>query len=184
MSKGPTVTRKGKEITIVLANDGEADHLEVALKHRQWVQVLPEGIKLAQMDEDPKMTDYDVLISGSVAPLFQPGKPGEPVKHVDGGRYNNPHYWSCYVEHIGAGCDWGYERCFKWMVDAGFTLLRSPRGPDGKFWEVWYTPGSSFLKGDLHNCTRQALTERLYHTVRPGNVSFDGERWCLTFGDD
>jgi hypothetical protein len=193
MSKGPTIVRDGKIITILMPDEGAADHLEVALTHRQWVQVLPDGVKLAQMDEEPKLDDMTALAAHSLAPIFRPCDPtAAPIVTCDTGRLasectDSNNHWSCYIQGLGAGVardsGWSYERCFDQMIKMGFILLRSPRGPDGKFWEIWYTPGPWHLKQGLHNCNRKRLVEWLFDTVRPGAVSFDGERWCLTWAE-
>ena len=57
------------------------------------------------------------------------------------------------VKHIGAGCprtdEDAYDRNARLLESWGFECLRSRRGSDGKFWEVWYLPSLFFAEGDL-----------------------------------
>lgn len=184
----PFVERDGKVITLTFGSLSDAEHVEVALTNRQWMQVVGRNVRLAREDEEPKMSDYDLLIAGHNAPIFRAKTPGtDPVQTLVTGNLaaacTDDKMWSCYVQHIGADSPHGYEKCFKWMAEAGFTLLRSPRGADGKHWEVWYCPGSWALNDGLKGCTRRELVKWLYDWVRPGTVAFDGERWCLGVGD-
>lgn len=177
------ITRDGKTITIECPDTGAADHLEVALNHRQWIQFDGRGVRLAQTDEEPKVSDIDLLAAGRVSPCFRPG--GEPHMTVDKRDRCDEQFWSCYVQHIGARfCrpyDQPYQVYFQRMVTAGFVLLRSPRDAENKYWEIWYLPGAWHLNGALKNITRKELTKWLHDYIGPGTHAFDGERWALTF---
>jgi hypothetical protein len=42
-----------------------------------------------------------------------------------------------------------YEYEARKLQSYGFECLRSRRGTDGRFWELWYLPGQWFAKGEL-----------------------------------
>lgn len=44
-----------------------------------------------------------------------------------------------------------YEHEATQLVSYGFQVMRSQRGLDGKYWEVWYLPGAWAAKGGLKN---------------------------------
>lgn len=177
----PRMTRTAKTITIELDSEIDAQHVQAALDSRQWVRMKDGNVVIARPDPEPTMSEHDRLVAGSAAPCFPPNDnarmtlrmPAEPGKES----------WSpgCYVKHLGAyQRENHYERWYKLMISIGFSLLRSPRGPDNKIWEVWYLPGMFALEGQLKGADRQTLVKWLFHNVFPGNVSFDGEAWAMS----
>lgn len=63
---------------------------------------------------------------------------------------------SCPAIYISSICGYFYtEAKYKLYVERlesyGFECMRSKRGADAKFWEVWYLPGLWSAKGDLKN---------------------------------
>ncbi len=59
--------------------------------------------------------------------------PSFMIKHLCGHNYTPENY------RLNAEILEGY----------GFVCMRSPRGEDGRFWEMWYLPGTWAAKGDL-----------------------------------
>lgn len=60
-------------------------------------------------------------------------------------------YYSIFVEHL---CGYNYtpERATAEMEKLtawGFECLRSPRGKEGRYWELWYLPGLWAAKGTM-----------------------------------
>lgn len=47
-----------------------------------------------------------------------------------------------FVQHIAGYEPDSYEKKSESMQAAGFDVLRSKRGKDGLYWEIWYLPGS------------------------------------------
>lgn len=62
------------------------------------------------------------------------------------------HFSASYnVSHL-CGYHWSpdqYEKAAKKLESFGFECLRSKRGRDGKYWEVWHLPGLFMAKGAL-----------------------------------
>jgi hypothetical protein len=61
------------------------------------------------------------------------------------------HMPSIIIQHLcGYGyTEEGYKKYAEILTGYGFNCLRSRRGEDGKFWEVWFLPGLWSAKGDL-----------------------------------
>lgn len=60
---------------------------------------------------------------------------------------------SIYIQHL---CPFdysaeGYQMNAELLDSYGFNCLRSRRGKDGRFWEVWLLPGLWAAKGDLRD---------------------------------
>ncbi len=177
------VTRTKNVITLELDGEFEAQHMEVALKHRQWVSIRDSAVRIARSEPEPTVSDHDRLLGGGVAPIYPvvEGKQPVPVQMA-----SHPEYaWhdpSCIVQHIGAGGG-GYVNCYHRIVSVGFVLLRSPRGAEDRYWEMWYLPGMWALEGELKGeKDRQKLVRWLFDHVAPGNVNFFGEGWALSWG--
>jgi len=180
-----TVARKGKTIILEFPEEFDAQNVAAALEHQQWMRLKGGNIVLAREEPEPKMTDHERLVNGSSAPIYPipDGKNPAPVQRSPAVPDRETHDPSCFVQHIGAGLrDTAYARSYARMVSVGFILLRSPRGLDNKYWEVWYLPGMFFLKGELAGeKDRQKLVRWLFNAVAPGNVNFLGEGWALTW---
>lgn len=58
------------------------------------------------------------------------------------------HFPSFVVKYVGAGGS-GYARSAQKLIDAGFECLRSRRGRDGHYWELWYLPSTTFAGDSL-----------------------------------
>lgn len=56
------------------------------------------------------------------------------------------------------------------LQDWGFEVLRSRRGPDGKFWEVWYLPGVWSAQGELKDEFAAWKQRRLLTPKNQGGV--------------
>jgi len=182
---------KGTTITIEADDETSAAHVMAALTTRQWIRMSNGGIQIADAQEEPKASDHNRLINGSVVSCFPipDGKTAAPIQKAACDSDKEKYMPSCYVQHIGAGIrDGDYGRVYNLMISVGFNLLRSPKGPDGKHWEIWYLPGLWSLTGQLKDISKdkdakEKLVKWLYQKVIPGNVSFDGEAWALTFDD-
>jgi len=91
---------------------------------------------------------------------------------------------SIYVHGLG-----GYgvhETEMKRRVDAmnaaGFECMRSPRGQDGKYWEVWYLPGPWSAKGPIEGMKMQDILEWLCQQG-PGSIDLVRQQFGLSIGD-
>lgn len=78
------------------------------------------------------------------------------------------------------------------LEEFGFECLRSPRGLDGRFWEMWYLSGlwsaKGRLKGTLHGIKdpAQAIDEAvrfLCKNVQFGSLNVTWQRAAMSTGD-
>lgn len=112
-----------------------------------------------------------------------------------------PEQWSPHFDlaHLGAGagdCDprVAYEREARKIESWGFFCMRSRRGPDGRYWEIWRLQGYWDAKGELEafikymdrsNPTSEikvrAVIDWLCRNVRFGTLDVSNQRAALTF---
>lgn len=99
------------------------------------------------------------------------------VKHITG--YSGP---NCYAARADL------------MARAGFELMRSKRGPDGRYWEAWYLPFLGHtVDGIVGEPSVPAKKERwptlaeymhfLCRTIGPGQIDVCQQRAALSMDD-
>ena len=88
---------------------------------------------------------------------------------------DNPSY---FVQHI-TGYGGEYNRRKDRMEAVGFECLRSRRGDDGKYWEIWYLPGAWAATGELKGKSHDDVMTYL-RGVCPGQITVSGEKWGLS----
>jgi hypothetical protein len=158
-------------VTLVNLTEEELERIQHAFGARcSLVGVDPDGrlevhdkhLPLPTPESDPPMEGFWLA---QQQPSLQFG---EPVPTEDGPaapvnfqfdqveQYSSP---SILIQHL---CGYGrtlerYKIQAARLESYGFACLRSRRGPDGKFWEIWYLPGVRFAHGGLE----EALGEHL-----------------------
>lgn len=73
-----------------------------------------------------------------------------------------------------------YRRDAALMEEYGFTCLRSRRGPDGRFWELWYLPGVWAAKGALLEAVGKHGSEKV--KLERVLSFFESRKSLVTFG--
>lgn len=123
----------------------EVKTMQAAFLGHKWITVKNGRLRSAPMHErpptptkDPKIVDFWPPVSRGRS-VKQMSLEGESLEH---------HFPAIYISGVGAGGD-DYEWAAKKLEAVGFECLRSRRGKDGKFWEVWYLCGISCAKGEL-----------------------------------
>jgi len=92
--------------------------------------------------------------------------------------HDHPNDPSYFVQHItGYGGDYKERKVS--MEAVGFECLRSRRGKDGKYWEIWYLPGVWAATGELEGKAHKEIMAYLCQVVNPGQITVSGERWGL-----
>jgi hypothetical protein len=133
----------------------EAEAFQAALLGANWVRVKDGRLAIAHAHEHPPKPERDPDI-GPYWPRKDWGKLGEknrPEHKVRMFHDSDPGFSEAglHIAHVGAGNpdEAAYagnaERLERW----GFECLRSRRGSDGKFWEIWYLPSLFFAEGEL-----------------------------------
>ena len=75
-----------------------------------------------------------------------------------------------FVQHIqGYGGEEQYKENEKVFTGAGFDRLRSEKGDDGKYWEIWFLPGRYAAKGPIEGKSKKDI-QRWVAGRSPGQV--------------
>lgn len=146
-------TSKSKnDISIAGLSGPESDAIEGALKGANWIRVKDGRLQFASAFDKPPEAEFDENV-GPFWPRKGFGKKGNrDVKHykIDDVTFSEPHI---LIEAVGAGASEKYEEVYEKnrakLESYGFECLRSRRGVDGKYWEIWYLPSLMLSEGDL-----------------------------------
>lgn len=85
---------------------------------------------------------------------------------------------SFFVQHLGGYGDY-YSKNISQMENAGFECLRSRRGKDGKYWEIWYLPGLWAGKGPLEKVKTKREVIKFLSQLGVGQFEVATEHWGL-----
>lgn len=87
-------------------------------------------------------------------------------------------YPSFYVQGISAYSSEKhvYEYRSGQLKAAGFERLRSEKGDNGKYWELWYLSSRWSAKGQIDKFDDDQILRWLMK-VGVGSISFEGEQW-------
>lgn len=103
------------------------------------------------------------------------------------------HSPSFFLQHLGAmGGLGGYRQAAAKAASIGFECMRSRRGPNGNFWEVWYLPFVEHARGALKGEIAQSpekdwrknaerITRWLCNNVSFGSLDISVQRAALVF---
>jgi hypothetical protein len=146
--------------------------LESSLSGTCWVR--GEGDGVVRHDRFPQPAP-----ALEADPIIAPHFPGQQVQtafvpYDDTADPNGP----VYAQHL-CGYEYTperYSRAAAWMESAGFRCMRSPREPDGKYWEVWYLPGPYRARGPIEGLkdSREIAKQVAIH-ARPGAVTLGAQ---------
>lgn len=133
----------------------EIDAMQGAILGANWIRVKDGRMAFAHAYEESPKPEKDPDI-GPYWPHTGWGKAGAKRRmdhKVEKFRTEGPGFSEAglHLCHIGAGNQdedayaANAERLERW----GFECLRSRRGSEGRFWEVWYLPSLFFAEGEL-----------------------------------
>lgn len=142
------------ELTIHGLTQEERGRLEASINSGQfWTRVVDERLStINAFEATPNpTTDREMM------PFWR--APTEDEKRILHGqlklfsfekleRYASP---AIMIQHL-CGYNWSqenYKHQAELLKSYGFEIMRSQRGEDGKYWEMWYLPGLWSAKGDL-----------------------------------
>lgn len=133
----------------------ESDILQGAFRAGTcWVRRNAEG----RIEHAPYLESLPTSVCDiDMQPFWNPAVPEEtPVqyelfRHIEDGQYQQHADASITIQHL---CGYGYTPenyayNAELLESYGFACLRSRRGNDGQFWEVWYLPGVWSARGRL-----------------------------------
>lgn len=154
----------GCHIQIENLKHGELQDIEAMLMGRVWVSVATSG-RLIVRDrftkpptpiEDPMEACGWQLMGAKGQTTFAPSGMDIITTHHLTNYHKEPIKGHCgaqiTIQHL---CGYNYEteadyiRNAERLVSYGFVCCRSPRGRDGRRWEVWLLPGLWMAKGGL-----------------------------------
>lgn len=160
---------KGKwEVTFKVDSEEEMDAIKAAEMGAKWITVedgkFRSTDKIARVPEPDAKCELHFTEGPAILIAPEKGKPYDPA---------------IFVEHIqGYSGDWDGKA--RKMEKAGFELLRSRRGKDGKIWEVWFLPSTWFADGPIKGFKKAEILSWLFQVISPGNVTVAGEHWGLS----
>lgn len=188
------MTKKGRdgdcEIAITGLTPREFEMFEGFLHGTQRIELNREGRlkSLPVYAEAPGPMRDPLLVD------FWPLNP--PPYQLKIWKYDEIHDYSfpsLIMQHVGAMGD-DYRNQASTAISFGFQPLRSPRGLDGRYWEIWYLPFFEAAKGELaeHIKTLKgkpvseqvtSVVQFLCRNVRFGTLNVDVQRAALVIED-
>lgn len=128
----------------------EVEVVQGSLHGCQWIRVIQGRVENIPVWKPPPLPAEDA----DLRPFWPQPKTGRPlVQNELFDPQELKQLFSCSIS-IQALCGYfftpeNYKIQSEKLVDWGFICLRSPRGEDGRYWEIWYLPGLWCTKGAL-----------------------------------
>lgn len=142
------------EVTIGELTSEEMESMEAFTLGSCWIRISEDGrlerrerfAELPDPTEDPYQPPkwIHLIDWAKEAPFLS--NPTPPLPEEPDPKHNAPGF---IIEHLCGYNNTPYEYEARKLQSYGFECLRSRRGPDGRFWELWYLPQLFFAKGDL-----------------------------------
>ena len=188
----------GNELSIKGLTKKEFDEITaMIISGANWITTDDKGRLKTQPTRKPlssPVQDEDMLPFWSSVKQGELFKPKSLIKFDDiPGYLNSPSFY------ISSLCGYGYTPEFyresaEKLESFGFECMRSRRGKDSRFWEVWYLPGLMCAKGSfgefLEKTGEKSAEERikkaidfLCKTISFGSLDVVIQRACAAFGD-
>lgn len=177
---GQTFRREGPcEVRIELTDRRESAAFEAALSGARWITGGPCG-ELIQAPRYPTpVVEPDPIVGPHFTATRQVSYLPNDVTPDAGPERLEP---AVYVSHLCGYnySDENYRRASSWMESAGFACMRSKRGEDGKYWEIWYLPGPFRARGPIEGVkTSNEIARLVCQSVTPGRVDLGGASWAM-----
>lgn len=190
-----------KEITFSGLIEKESDELVAMLAGLSWIMIQDgrlvshqKHLPLPSPTEDEKMLPFWRKHS-----ILEDGYMQEEI--FDPERLQRPYAVSIYISSLCAHnyTPENYQQESEKLERWGFVCMRSQRGENGKFWEVWCLPGTWMAKEELQGVVqgakiqipfdkkekevlKQAL-EFLRRNVQFGSLDVSIQRLCMVNAD-
>jgi hypothetical protein len=142
------------EVTIGELTSEEMESMEAFTLGACWIRVSEDGrlerrerfAELPGPIEDPcQPPKWIPLVDWTKEAPFLVN-PTPPLAEEPNPKYNSPAF---IVKYLCGYNNTPYEHEARKLQSYGFECLRSRRGRDGRFWEIWYLAGYYFAKGEL-----------------------------------
>lgn len=139
--------------------EDERDKIEGMVRGCFWVTGVEKGeLKFINTKEELPSPEKD----DDMLPFWRKHQDGDgvqlklkdlDVEEKDWGKHHSP---SIFIQHL-CGYNYtpdNYRYVAKQLQSYGFECMRSRRGSDGKFWEIWFLPGLWCAKGALEKAIK------------------------------
>lgn len=174
------------EITIA-GDDDDIRAIELMLMGVGWVRRGVSNLEVSDAYhtppgpiEDPKLAEHWPVDKPVVPPSVQYSLFVDEEEHEKQARANRKlDFRAIYVSSVTAyaGGNDVYSVRAKKLEDGGFVCLRSRRGSDGKYHEVWYLPSCTSAEGELKGKTTEEIVDWVMRYVGAGSISVEGAHW-------
>ncbi len=123
----------------------EMDAVQSALVGANWIRVKEGRLQVAGAFEEPPSPERDE----HVGPFWYHWPYGSKQVKIFN-EYHGYYEASLMIQGLGACCGkQSYRNAAENLESYGFECLRSRRGGDGKFWEVWFLPSLTLAEDEL-----------------------------------
>lgn len=148
-------TPQGSKVEFSNLTELEVERLQGTLLGQWWARGNNGRLEFAPAREPAPAPTEDDMLPGWHAPREGEGTEQYQRELFDAQRFGGE-YASIQIQHL-CGHHYtanGYKRNAEFLESCGFICMRSRRGDDGKFWEVWYLSGLWSAKGRLKEALR------------------------------
>ena len=156
------------ELTLSNLTEGEQESIRCMVRNHFWVTVTDGRLEVIRRREEVPGPTEDV----DMLPFWRRASPGNQqlqLLPVEVDKYATP---SIIIQHL---CGYHYSP-ENYVIQAerlesyGFFCMRSKRGEDSRFWELWYLPSLWSAEGRLKEFLKLKTTDK---------KSIDGAVWFL-----
>jgi hypothetical protein len=156
--------RKPDESSISLTGltPQEAERTEGMIHGQWWVRGKDGRLEFHPTRESPPDPTEDDMLPEWRNPRQGADIPELQMELLDSEREWDSQSSSIIIQHL-CGYNYspeGYKRNAEGLERCGFFCMRSRRGDDGRFWEVWFLPGLWAAKGPLNEAIRRVLKDK------------------------
>lgn len=149
-ASGETISGDNCEINVTGLLPEEHKNFLGMLAGCYWVKVEEGRLKIAPALQEPPAPTKDE----SMMPYWFSGneKEGFLKRRIFGDKKDWPPFSPSFIIQHLCGYHWTpgfYKSTAEKLESFGFECMRSRRGVDGKFWEVWFLPGLWVAEGDF-----------------------------------
>lgn len=143
---------KGCSIEFSGLSAPELAALESALIGANWVRIHDGRLAVAHAYEQSPELENDPEC-GPFFATYGPQSKQQTSRNIKKIKFRDPEFAEpgIHISALGAGQRHkdAYESNVLRLESWGFECLRSRRGENGKFWEIWYLPSLLFAEGEL-----------------------------------
>ena len=157
-SSGPDNDRESRKIEIGGLNDEESECMNGVLNGHWWATV-KDGRLVFEPTRQPLPAPVE---DAEIAPHWR-GQGQLRFVQLDKERAEGAFAPQIIIQSL-CGYYWtkeNYRKQAERLESYGFACLRSRRGDDGKFWEVWYLPGLFLARGGLEKAISDEKDNKL-----------------------